>query len=130
MKVECPYCHQPAKLVTGEVIYPHRPDLFDRKFWQCKPCNAYVGTHKSSPVHMPLGRLANAELRLWKQKAHLVFDKFWKNPMTGLTRNEAYMMLADKMGIPREQCHIGMFDVEQCKETERIANEWTTYRKD
>ena len=27
MTITCPYCQQPAALVAGDVIYPHRPDL-------------------------------------------------------------------------------------------------------
>lgn len=64
MKVVCDYCGADAKLVTGDVIYPHRHDLRARRFWQCVPCDAYVGTHANSLNHHPLGRLANAELRV------------------------------------------------------------------
>lgn len=41
----CPYCGNPAQFVTGEVIYPHRKDLHDKKFYACPPCDAYVGCH-------------------------------------------------------------------------------------
>ena len=45
--VTCPYCSRRAMLVTGQVIYPHRPDLHDLNFWLCDHCKAYVGTHKA-----------------------------------------------------------------------------------
>ena len=65
-KVICPYCEGAAKLVSGRVIYPHRPDLFKNNFWTCPPCKAHVGCHRPNIRHgftgeEPLGRLANAE---------------------------------------------------------------------
>lgn len=61
----CPYCNQDSKLVTGAKIYPHLPHLHARWFYQCAPCAAYVGCHPDSTL--PLGRLANAELRRARQ---------------------------------------------------------------
>ena len=114
---QCPYCGESSQPVTGKVIYPHRPDLEHLNFYLCAPCEAYVGCHderytldKLNPV--PLGRLANAELRKAKQLAHSAFDQLWKT--NGMTRAEAYTWLASEMGIDKDKCHIGMFDVEQC----------------
>jgi hypothetical protein len=111
--VLCPYCPRSARLVSGAAIYPHRPDLYTKKFWQCAPCDAWVGTHVNSMRHAPLGRLANAELRALKQKCHAIFDPVWKKG--GIGRKEAYKRLAEKMGIPREECHIGKFDEDRCR---------------
>lgn len=107
----CDYCQGETQLVNGDVIYPHRPDLAHLRFWQCAPCDAYVGCHKGTTK--PLGRLANAELRQAKMAAHAAFDPLWK--FTTLTRNAAYQWLANQLGIPRADCHIGMFDVDQCR---------------
>lgn len=126
-QVFCPYCDKPAELVGGEVIYPHRPDLASRKFWHCSPCNAYVGTHKNSNG-MPLGRLANAQLRGAKMRAHAAFDPLWKRKMArdgctkGAARGAAYKWLATKMGIPPKECHIGMFNIQQCDEVVTLCN--------
>jgi hypothetical protein len=110
--VICPYCSNAALLVTGVAIYPHRPDLFDRKFYQCAPCDAYVGVHINTDK--PLGRLANAELRKAKVAAHAVFDPTWKGKTPkGKARKAAYFEMADRLGI-RGQVHIGEMDVEQC----------------
>ncbi len=117
MEVTCPYCGDQAKLVTGAVIYPHRPDLNEKKFWQCAPCGAYVGCHKPNNGHgdgtRPLGRLANAELRAAKIAAHACFDPIWV--MGEMARAQAYKWLASGLGIETKNCHIGMFDVETCK---------------
>lgn len=122
----CPYCGADAAFVTGEAIYPHRPDLADRRFWQCKPCDAYVGTHRNSDGE-PLGRLANADLRRAKRCAHAAFDPLWHAKMRrdrvpkGVARGAAYQWLADQLGIPASECHIGMFDVETCKRVVEIC---------
>ena len=113
----CPYCGEPSKLVTGLVIYPHRPDLEDRYFYLCAPCEAFVGTHKGTKT--PLGRLANAELRTAKMAAHAAFDPLWQ--VGKKTRKEAYQWLAHEMGIFFKHCHIGEFDLEQCKQVIAIC---------
>jgi hypothetical protein len=110
MEVICDYCGEPAKLVTGRSIYPHRPDLYKKKMWLCEPCDAYVGCHRDGK---PLGRLANAELRQIRMKTHALFDPVWKSGR--MTRSEAYARLAKKLNIPKKKCHIGMFDVEDCQ---------------
>ena len=120
--VPCPYCGGVGHLVTGEAIYPHRPDLFSLNFYQCAPCKAYVGCHKGTAK--PLGRLADADLRQAKSQAHLVFDPLWR---FGRLRNRtaAYAWLAGHMGMPVERCHIGEFDVVDC---ERVVHFCRTFR--
>jgi hypothetical protein len=118
----CSYCHNPAYLVTGQIIYPHRPDLWRFKFWLCAPCEAYVGCHKYGDGTRPLGRLANRELRDAKQAAHTAFDPLWRGRgKTDLTREEAYSWLAEQLEIDRKQCHIGEFDVIQCRKVVAIC---------
>ena len=109
----CHYCGNPAELVTGRIIYPHRPDLFDLNFWRCEPCDAYVGCHKKQgDGSQPLGRLANAELRKAKNKAHAAFDPHWQGKKQ--SRSDAYAWLAKQLGMPVERTHIGEFDVDDC----------------
>lgn len=120
MKVICPYCDKPAQLVTGDKIYPHRHDLFAKLFYQCAPCDAYVGCHPKADAHghggigdgaVPMGRLANAELRRAKQAAHAAFDPLWKS--RSMSRKEAYAWLSKELGVSKSNTHIGMFDVDQ-----------------
>lgn len=117
--VLCDYCSRPAALVHGDAIYPHRPDLYERWFWSCAPCGAFVGTHADSPRHQPLGRLANAELRQAKSAAHAAFDPIWRDGVH--TRDAAYTALAWGMQLAPEQAHIGMFSVDQCRQLTKIA---------
>lgn len=121
VEVKCPYCEAEAKLVDGKTIYPHRPDLHAKKFWECEPCDAYVGCHPNTDK--PMGRLATLALRQWKMKVHAHFDLLWKNEegkKKYQARSAAYVWLAGRMGIPVTDCHIGMFSEEQCAEALRI----------
>lgn len=116
-QVICPYCKTPAMLTDSAEIYGGRSYGM---IWICRPCDAYVGTHKNSKDHAPLGRLANKELREWKKKAHAVFDPLWK---TGnMVRKEAYRFLCEKMNMTEAQAHIGKFDVDECKRLVEILN--------
>lgn len=109
--VMCDYCDKPAKLVTGKVMYPHRPDLYGKFFYKCDPCKAWVGCHPNTTN--PLGRLANAELRKAKSAAHAAFDPIWKSRRK--SRGSAYKWLAERLGMAQQNCHIGMFDVDMCR---------------
>lgn len=118
----CDYCGRLAVLVGGNAIYPHRPDLYARRFWQCAPCDAYVGCHPPAGGNgkgghgdgaVPMGRLANAELRKAKRRAHDAFDPLWKSRQ--MSRQSAYKWLAGELGISPANCHIGMMDVDGCR---------------
>lgn len=115
--VICPYCNQPAPLVTEKEVYPDLPWLHDKSFYMCAPCGAYVGCHDGTT--RPLGRLANAELRIAKMAAHAAFDPLWKSRL--YTRRAAYSWLAKKLGIERDDCHIGGFDVETCRRVVQVS---------
>lgn len=123
-RVICPYCGSTAEFVNSAKVYGGR----DFGMIYCCPnfpiCDSYVGVHKGTET--PLGRMANAELRNWKQKAHAAFDPLWKRKIEIMreqygryakftARRDAYQWLAGKLDLPAEKCHIAMFDVETCK---------------
>lgn len=90
----------------------------------CKPCDAWVGVHRGTDK--ALGRLANKELRDWKVEAHKYFDPLWQRKMQqGYSKTQArrmaYGWLAEKMGISIKVAHIGMFDVNQCKQVVELC---------
>lgn len=124
-QVICQYCNKPAVLTPGDVIYPHRPDLADKYFWLCSPCNAYVGCHRAGVGHgdgtRPLGTPANPELRLARAAIHAKLDPLWKSGKC--TRRQAYAALADAMDIPAWECHVAMFNLEQCKQALLLLSE-------
>ena len=119
----CPYCEIPAALVEhGDELYPYRRDF--GMLWACR-CGAYVGCHPGTIL--PLGRLADAELREAKKRAHAVFDPIWQRE---IERNGAkprsaraftYGWLARELGISTDQCHIGWFDNAQCQRVIEIC---------
>ncbi len=115
----CPYCGGKAILRDSAVLYGRSYG----NAWVCEyypdDCDAYVGCHKNSDV--PLGRLADAELRAAKKRAHAWFDPLWRGG--GVGRSKAYRWLARQLGIPEADCHIGMFDVAQCKRVCRVMVE-------
>lgn len=121
--VLCDYCGNPAVLCDSGRVYHGRSYGL---IWYCAQDQAWVGVHKNNKAHAPLGRLANAELRRWKQNAHAVFDPLWERAIRKYgsktkARGRAYAWLAEKLGIPLEQCHIGRFDVAQCKQVVEVC---------
>ena len=130
--IHCDYCGQKAKLlIDSSELYSSGRNYGPAWFCPCEP--AWVGCHDNSPVYKPLGRLANAELRAAKIAAHAMFDPLWKAKIEQLkhtgykgnakqkARGLGYRWLADQMGIKMAECHIGMFDVEQCQAVVRIC---------
>lgn len=121
-KVKCPYCGKKANLVDSSEIYNGRSYGL---VWLCRPCRAYVGVHEGT--EKPLGRLANKELREWKVKAHSAFDRLWKTKIIrdGCSKTKARKAgcrwLAGELGVSVKQCHIGMFDVNDCKRVVEIC---------
>lgn len=110
----CPYCKEKSKYVDSSIVYGKSYGMI----YLCKPCGAWVGVHKGTDK--ALGRLANKELRLWKREAHKWFDGLWEAKIAkGFSRYEArssaYKWLSEKLQIAPEYTHIGMFDIEQCK---------------
>lgn len=115
----CPYCGKPTEFVDSSVIYGRSYGMI----YLCRDCRAYVGVHKGTD--QALGRLANAELREAKKEAHFYFNqiaktdlinKIWEKYIPNISnRNKAYLWLSIQLGIPHKICHIGMFDVENCK---------------
>lgn len=120
----CPYCGANARLVTGDVVYPHRRDLYSKRFFYCdnKHDAAYVGTHGNGTA--PLGTLANAELRSARSAAHAAFDPHWRSGK--MTRSAAYKWLSDVMETSKNNTHIGMFNLAQCERVVKVFKEVLT----
>lgn len=124
-EVRCPYCGQDAVLHLNSSAFYRGRDY--GPLWACEPCGAWVGTHKNSPRHYPLGRLADAYLRAAKREVHKVFDPLWQAKMerTGCSatkaRDAAYDWLAKELGIEVNKCHMGKFDLETCRRAHEIC---------
>lgn len=112
----CPYCASKAELVEDSVIY--NGNSYDKRIWICSDypvCDSYVGCHADG---LPLGTLANKELRYWRRQAHEHFDPLWKfknAQKSGNHRSDAYKWLSVALEIPKDNTHIAEMDVNQCK---------------
>jgi len=124
---KCPYCNSDVIYVDSIKIYRKSHGMI----YLCSDyplCMSWVGVH--SGTNYPLGRLANNELRKLKSEVHSWFDPIWKylikhkNQSKYKARNSTYQWLAFKMNIDIDDCHIGMFDVKQCKEAIIIIKEF------
>lgn len=103
----CPYCN-------SKVIYTSNAEIYGREYgngrcYKCVSCDAYVGVHDGTDI--PLGRLANKELRDLKKQCHALFDPVWKQEKN-IKRTQLYEKLARKLCIPTSECHFGWFDEE------------------
>ena len=121
----CNYCARRAVLLEDSTpVYglDHGP------LWRCPSCPAWVGCHRGS--RDPLGRLADLELRRAKQAAHRFFDPLWRHAERDLgwsrwrARSSAYAWLADELGIPPDDCHIGWFDLGHCRRAVAVCRPW------
>lgn len=106
----CAYCG--SKTVFGKVKSYNR--------WTCPDCGSYVGCHKGTDK--ALGRVADADLRRYKSYAHTYFDKLWR--CGDMSRAQAYKWLSNKLGLPPEYTHIGMFSIKTCKRVCAIVGEY------
>ena len=117
-KVFCPYCGKQAEYVDSKIIYHGRSYGM---IYICRLCDAYVGVHDGSDA--PKGSLANAELRYWRRLAHAAFDPLWQSGKFYRRRSAAYSWLSEKMELPKEETHIGMFGVDACKKLINIISQ-------
>lgn len=78
-----------------------------------------------------------SQIRRARSACHAVFDSLWVK--AGVTRTFAYHFLSVLAGTPIEETHIGMFDVEKCREitailrtvsAKRLRNERRRYMRE
>lgn len=113
----------PARLTSGEEIYPHRPDLAHIPFWVCPNCGNYVGCHyKTSNRIRPLGVIPTPELRAARNRLHRFIDPIWKSGKIG--RKKLYGMISDELGY---EFHVA--ETRSVAEVDRIFNISVELRK-
>jgi len=92
-----------------------RPKFLDKKYYMCiVNFDHYVGTYSDNITS--LGRVADKELRKLRNQGHTTFDPLWRNKTHFKNQKKAYNWLSEKMNIPLEFTHFGMFTIEQCLE--------------
>jgi hypothetical protein len=76
--------------------------------YNCSQCQSKVNAHRD---FMPMGELANRRISKIRQQLHKEFDELWLG--CRLDRNNAYVLLANKLNVGREMAHIGLVTNEQ-----------------
>lgn len=111
----CPYCDASVKLVCNDKIYRRQYGEWPWAY-MCdnSDCGAYVGLHPFTAI--PLGTLADANLRNWRKRAKDAFNPLWQDgPEKKFGRSQAYEWLAGALDIlDKDSCHIGWFDAATC----------------
>ena len=102
----CRYCGGKVRKGSASEIY----EKGDQAIYICTNCNAYVKCHERTGL--PMGKLANAVLRLKRRETHEVFDAFWK--AQGWSRSVAYRWLSEQMQLPEAEAHIANFEMDEC----------------
>lgn len=114
----CHHCGGHIELVNNQEIYGKPYGQWPWAYL-CRGCGAHVGIHPYTNI--ALGFVANFEERVARKLAKDKFNKLWRGDIE--YRNRAYAWLASQMGIPRSECHFGMFGVDQCTKALEIMNQ-------
>lgn len=113
----CPYCKSKVKLVNNQEVYGRSIGLWPFVYVCQSSCDAHVGVHADTDI--PLGILANKELRAAKQVAKQSFHAMMYR--CGMSRQAAYKWLAEKMGIPLSHTHYGWFTLTQVQQAHLLT---------
>jgi len=111
--IRCPYCGSVATLRPAAEIYhdASREGLL----YVCSHypvCKSYVSVYPGTK--MPMGPLANGDLRNLRIRAHRKFDRIWQTGI--MSRQDAYRWMADFFCLPLREAHIGKFSEYRCEE--------------
>jgi hypothetical protein len=142
----CPYCAQLSVFIASSEEAYYGRDY--GPLYICRPCKAWVGCHPGTKV--PLGSLANVTLRHLRISVKSLFDPLWVNAETmyesgppaalrRAARDRAYSWLAEQLGIPMEECYVGLFTEPMCERAIQVLHtqqptmwsirQWATSRK-
>ncbi|MFM9434552.1 hypothetical protein ACFDR9_001611 [Janthinobacterium sp. CG_23.3] len=111
----CRYCNAEVELVGNEQIYRRAYGEWPWAYL-CTDleCGAYVGLHPFTAI--PLGTMADAELREWRKSAKDAFNPLWQDGLEKrFSRSGAYAWLSGQLGIDAGACHVGWFDIGECQ---------------
>lgn len=105
--MKCPYCGEPAKWLSNDVIYGRR---YGKSYmvWVCFDCDAYVGCHKNTKK--PLGTMADKETREARRMAHDALDPIWRSGRC--SRRNVYRILKLHFG---KEIHIARCSALECE---------------
>ena len=109
----CPYCGSHSVLRSADGIY--RNNDKNTMLYVCSRypvCDSYVRVHPGTKI--PMGTMANRQLRALRNEAHRSFDQLFKQSLMG--KEDAYHWLAAILAAPLSQAHIGYLGEYYCKQ--------------
>ena len=109
----CPYCGSPVVFRSADGIY--HDNSKGTMLYVCShypECDAYVRAHAGTNI--PVGSLANHELRTLRRTAHQYFDRLYQSGY--MSKQDAYQWLADLICAPLSEAHIGYLREYYCKQ--------------
>lgn len=111
--MRCPYCGSPVVLRSADGIY--RENNNGTRLYVCSKypaCDAYVRVQEGTR-NIPLGSLANCDLRSLRREAHRHFDRIHESGL--MSKQDAYAWLATILAAPMSHAHIGQLSEYYCK---------------
>ena len=111
--MRCPYCGSPVIFRSADGIYHDNSKgmmLYVSSHYH--QCDAYVRVHAGTKI--PVGSLANHELRTLRRTAHQYFDQLHQSGY--MSKQDAYQWLADLISAPLSEAHIGHLGEYYCKQ--------------
>lgn len=125
----CPYCGSHTIYRSADGIY--RENTRNEMLYVCKNyprCDSYVRVQPGTRI--PLGTVANRELRELRIEAHRQFDKLHKRGY--MSKHDAYQWLGGVLGVTAREAHIGQLSMLSCNLVIREAKkqvEWYLQKK-
>lgn len=112
-KMRCPYCGSPVVYRSADGIYhDNRKGTMLYVCSRYPECDSYVRVHAGTNI--PVGSLANHELRSLRRTAHYYFDQLHESGY--MSKQDAYQWLADLIMAPLSEAHIGHLGEYYCKQ--------------
>ncbi len=110
--VYCPYCKAKATLHPLSYVYGEKANRSGYVYVcdRYPKCDAYVWAHPKTLL--PMGTLANGDLRNKRIQAHRAFDRLWKSGR--MKKWQAYKWMQGKLDLSPEEAHIGKFGDYMC----------------
>ena len=109
----CPYCGSHSVLRSADGIY--RNNDKNTMLYVCgkyPACDSYVRVHPGTKI--PMGTMADRQLRALRNEAHRNFDQLYKQGL--MSKEDAYLWLASILAAPMGQAHIGLLGEYYCRQ--------------
>lgn len=128
VNIKCPYCGSRALLRPAFVVYGKRAEDPSAPYYVCArypACDSYVAAHRRT--RLPMGTLANADLRQRRIRAHAALNRLWEDGL--MSKRQAYLWLQAKLDLPEQETHIGRFSEFRCEQVIQLSNSFFTTGK-